>query len=51
MGALPKRRISSGRRGRRRSADALKKKIVKHHSVSSHKVKLVDSLKKALKLA
>lgn len=51
MGALPKRRISSGRRGRRRIADALKKKVVKHHIVSKHKVKLVDSLKKIFGMA
>jgi ribosomal protein L32 len=48
MGAQPKRRISSGRRGRRRLADALPKKVVKHHLVARHKVRLVDSLKKVL---
>ncbi|MEO8581876.1 MAG: hypothetical protein ABI425_04880 [Patescibacteria group bacterium] len=48
MGALPKRRISSGRRGRRRIADAMKSKIVKQFIVSKHKTKIVDSLKKIL---
>ena len=51
MGALPKRRISSGRRGRRRIADDLKKKIVKHHIVSKHKNKIMAGLKKALGMA
>jgi hypothetical protein len=51
MGALPKRRISTGRKGRRRSQDGLVKKIVKHHAVSSHKKRIVDGLKKALKMA
>jgi ribosomal protein L32 len=48
MGALPKRRISTGRKGRRRTQDNLEKKIVKHHLVSSHKKGIFESLKKAL---
>lgn len=51
MGAQPKRRISTGRRGRRRLADALNKKVVKHHIISRHKAKLVDGIKKVLGMA
>lgn len=48
MGALPKRRISTGRKGRRRTQDGFAKKVTKHHIVSSHKKSLFESLKKAL---
>jgi len=48
MGALPKRRISTKRRGMRRSQDKLKLKQVKHHSPQTHKLGIVASLKKAL---
>lgn len=51
MGALPKRRISTARKGRRRSQDGMDKKIVKHHIVSKHKKGLFESLKKALGMA
>lgn len=48
MGALPKRRISTRRKGKRRLQDALNKKIVKHHAVPAHKKGLFESMKKAL---
>jgi ribosomal protein L32 len=48
MGALPKRRISSARRGKRRAAISLKKQIVKHYTVKRNKRSMVETLKKAL---
>lgn len=51
MGALPKRRISSARRGKRRAAISLVKKNVKQHAVKQYKTGVVASLKKALGLS
>ena len=48
MGALPKRRISSARRGKRRAAKNLTAKIVKHHKVPSHKKGLVANIQRLL---
>lgn len=48
MGALPKRRISTARKGRRRSQDTLTKKHVKHAKPVLHKQTLVGKIKKAL---
>lgn len=44
MGALPKRRISTGRKGRRRTQDKLQSKQVKHHSVQAYKKNIVSKL-------
>jgi ribosomal protein L32 len=51
MGALPKRRISSARRGKRRFTKVLVSKNVKQHRVAQHKAGLFASLKKALGMA
>lgn len=48
MGALPKRRISTARQGKRRANKGLAAKQVKHHSVPKHKQSLVERLMKAL---
>ena len=48
MGPLPKRRHSTGRKGRRRSQDTLKSVQIKHNKTPLHKTSLIAKLKKAL---
>ncbi len=48
MGPLPKRRHSTGRKGRRRSQDALDTVQPKHQKIILHKQNLIAKIKKAL---
>lgn len=48
MGALPKRRISTRRQGKRRAAINLESKQIKHHAVPNHKKGLLSKLKQVL---
>jgi ribosomal protein L32 len=45
MGALPKRRISSARRGKRRKDKVLGTKQAKHNPVPNHKVGFIQQIK------
>lgn len=51
MGALPKRRISTGRKGRRRMGDVRRAKHVKQHAMPLHKRTLVEKLKSVFNFA
>lgn len=51
MGPLPKRRHSTGRKGRRRSQDTLKTVQIAHIKTPMHKTSLIAKLKKALQPA
>lgn len=45
MGAQPKRRISSARRGKRRANKVVTLKQTKHNPVPTHKVGLIQQIK------
>ncbi len=49
MGAVPKHRPSTKRRGQRRKMQQLKRKQTKHHSVPFHQRSLVTTLKALFK--